>query len=99
MITTQLRRYEVIEEEFDAWVSFFTSKLLPLRIKHNFTVVGAYADAENLQFVWIVSYPGTPDDLDAALERYKADPEWAAAYEGQPKRISAHTVSVVESLV
>lgn len=52
-----------------------------------------YADRENNEFVWAVSHDG---DFEAALETYNASPERAAAFAGQPQRVTEMHVAMVD---
>ena len=77
--TTQLRRYTIADEAgLDRLVAWFP-KLVPVREKYGFTIEFAYADYENLQFVWAVSHEG---DFEAAMEIYNPSPERTEAFDG-----------------
>ncbi len=95
MSTIQLRRYELVPGEMDAFVEWFPN-IIPVRAKFGFTVLFGYADRENNEFVWAVSHDG---DFDAALEQYNASPERAAAFEGQPVRVATMHLATVDAVV
>ena len=91
MTTTQLRRYEIVPGEMDAFVDWWHGLIGP-RTAYGFRIAFAYADEEHNQFVWAVEHDG---DFDAAEAEYMASPERAAAFEGVPKRVASSKVSKV----
>ena len=95
MATVQLRRYELVPGEADAFAAWFPG-LVPAREKYGFTILFAYLDRENNEFVWAVSHEG---DFEAAVEEYNASPERAAVFAGQPKRVAELHLSWVESVL
>ena len=90
----QLRRYEIVPGEMDAFVAWFPN-IIPAREKYGFKVLFGYADRENNQFVWAVSHDG---DFDAALAKYNDSPERAAAFKDQPTRVAKSHVALVDSV-
>lgn len=94
MATVQLRRYELVPEEVDAFVAWFPA-IVEARAKYGFTVLFALVDRENHRFTWAVGHDG---DFEAALEVYNESPERKAAFEGQPKRVTDMELSWVEPL-
>jgi hypothetical protein len=95
MTTTQLRRYQLVPEEVDAFVAWFPT-VVAAREKYGFRVEFAYLDRERNEFTWAVSHDG---DFDAVFEEYNVSPERAAAFEGQPKRVAEMQVGFVERVV
>lgn len=91
----QLRRYEILPGEMDAFVAWFPN-IVPVREKYGFKVEFAYADREKNEFVWVVSHEG---DYEAALAVYNDSPERAAAFEGQPTRVAKMHLAMVESAI
>lgn len=92
----QLRRYTVDDEAgLDRLVAWFP-KLIPVREKYGFTVDWAYADYDNLQFLWSVSHDG---DFEAAVEVYHVSPERTAAFEGFDDPIRVMVVGMVDAVV
>jgi hypothetical protein len=69
-----LRDYNInpglIPEFLDAW----GTRVLPLRERCGFTLLGAWADEASDRFVCVLGYAG-PGDIDAADEHYEALPE------------------------
>ena len=80
-MTFQLREYTVKPGEMDEWIAEWRSKVVPLRKKHGFDVLGAWTVDGTDQFVWIISYGGTQQwkDADAgyyeSAERKAMDPD------------------------
>ena len=95
-MTTQLRRYQVGDKDgLDRLAAWFP-KLVPVREKYGFTVRWAYADYENLQFVWAVSHDG---DFEAALADYEPSPERAEAFAGFDNPITDMHLSFVSEII
>jgi len=95
-MTTQLRRYQVQDEAgLDRLAAWFP-RLVPVREKYGFKVEWAYADYENLQFVWAVSHVG---DFEAALADYEPSPERSAAFEGFDNPITEMVLGYVDQVV
>ena len=68
-MTVQLRRYEVERGGLARLVEWFPT-IAQVRDQYGFTIEAAYADQENSEFVWIVSYPGNLDDFESAVATY-----------------------------
>jgi hypothetical protein len=94
-MAVQLRRYEIVSGELDAFVEWFPS-VVAARQRFGFKVLFAYADRQNNGFVWAVSHDG---DFDAVVEEYQTSPERAAAFEGVPVRVTKAHVAMVEPVV
>lgn len=95
-MTTQLRRYDVADAAGLTALAAWFPALVPVREKYGFTVHGAYADFENLQFVWMVSHDG---DFEAAMATYDPSPERAAVFEGFENPITGMHLSFVDIVV
>ena len=94
--TIQLRRYTLSDEAgLDRLVAWFP-KLIPVRETYGFTVHSAYADYENLQFVWVVSHDG---DFEEAMVRYDPSPERAEAFKGFDNPIVEMFLTYVDRVV
>ena len=88
-MTSQLREYTVRPGAMRQWIEEWRSKIVPLRLKHGFEVVGAWTVEGTDQFVWIVSYDG-PQSWQDADSNYYQSPE-RKAIEPDPARHLAHT--------
>lgn len=95
-MTVQLRRYEVQEGEMERLVAWFPT-IAAVRDQYGFTIEAAYADEENSEFVWIVSYPGDLDAFETALASYNESPERAAAFDGFESPVTQMHLSYVNS--
>lgn len=84
MTTTQLRRYELFPAHFDAFLAWWP-QAKAARLAAGFDVPFAYALREQSEFVWAVAYPGDRSEFEAAVERYGASPERAAAFAVDPR--------------
>ena len=76
----QLRVYTMKEGKLDDWVALYESKVLPLRRQHGFEIE-AWTSRETNQFVWLVSYDGTNEELHAADEAYYASDDHKPLHE------------------
>lgn len=95
-MATQLRRYTVADEAGLERLSAWFPNIVAVREKYGFTVDFAFADKENLQFVWSTSHPG---DFDSALEVYNDSPERTAAFEGFESPVTNMVVAMVDQVV
>jgi hypothetical protein len=76
MNTVQLRRYQILHGEMDAYVEWWRHSVLPIREQYGFDVLFAFVDESTNQFVWAVTHDG---DFDEAERIYMNSPERAAA--------------------
>lgn len=95
MATVQLRRYELVPGEMDAFLAWFPN-IIPVREKYGFKVLFAVADREHNEFVWAVSHDG---DFEAAFAEYNVSPERAAVFEGQPTRVAKMHLAMVDQVI
>jgi hypothetical protein len=86
--TTQLRLYTIQEGRLQEFVDGWTAGVLPLRLKHGFSVDGAWVVDEENRFVWLLSYPGSGEEWLARNDAYYASPE-RKAMEPDPARLIA----------
>src|SRR3978361_1784108 len=97
--TVQLRRYDIIPGELDAFVEWWTTRLEPGRSAFGYTLLFAYVLRETNEFVWAVSAPGDA----AAFE--KLDAEWMQSderkvvFDGVPQRVAKKTLALVDEVV
>ncbi|MCS5689633.1 MAG: hypothetical protein VX983_04595 [Actinomycetota bacterium] len=95
-MTVQLRRYEVEDGGLERLVAWFPT-IAAVRDKYGFTIEFAYADADNSEFVWAVSYPGDVEAFETALEPYNESPERADAFAGFSSPVAQMHLSYVTS--
>jgi hypothetical protein len=97
MVTTvQLRRYELVPGERDAFMAWWRDSLLPVRRAHGFEIIFAYLVAETDEFIWAVSHAGDAEEFKRAEGEYARAPAREAAFAGIPQRVRAIRVDLVE---
>ena len=72
--TIQLRRYTLVDGEYDAFVEWWRGAMPAVRPPAGFTIEFAYGLRESNEFVWAVSAPGDRDEfarLEADLPRVR----------------------------
>jgi hypothetical protein len=74
MSAAQLRIYTVRPGRFDAWLAEWRERVVPLRRRFGFRVLGPWVDEETRTFVWLLEYDGE-DGFEAADERYYTSDE------------------------
>jgi hypothetical protein len=88
-VTSQIREYTVKPGEMADWVAEWRSRVVPLRRKFGFQIVGAWTVDGTDQFVWIITYDG-PKSWEQADADYYQSPE-RKALDPDPARHLAHT--------
>ena len=88
-MTFQLREYTVKPGEMAEWIEEWRSRVVPLRIKAGFEVLGAWTVDGTDQFVWIIGYGG-PKSWQEAEAGYYGSPE-RKALQPDPARHLAQT--------
>jgi hypothetical protein len=96
-LTWQLREYTVKPGEMDAWLEEWREKIVPLRRRFGFEILGAWNVDGTDQFVWIIGYAGPKSWPEADAEYYQA-PE-RKAIDPDPARHLAQTGSRLMSEV
>lgn len=71
LMQIQLREYRIRHGQMDAWIAGWKSQVVPLRNEAGFRVIGAWVDAQDDRFVWLLGYSGA-DGFQAADDRYYA---------------------------
>ncbi len=75
-MVTQLRLYTINRGQMDDFLRAWRDGIYPLRLRHGFRIVGAWVEAENNLFVWLLSYAG-PEAWDEKERAYSQSPERA----------------------
>jgi len=88
-VTSQIREYTVKPGEMADWVAEWRSRVVPLRRKFGFQIVGAWTVDGTDQFVWIITYD-CPKSWQQADADYYQSPE-RKALDPDPARHLAHT--------
>src|ERR1700712_3779693 len=94
--TVQLRRYQIIEGELDAFLPWWQSRLMTARTAFGYTLEFAYAIPETSEFVWAVSVAGDSASLERLDAAWMASDERKAAFDGVPVRASAQNITLVD---
>lgn len=67
----QLRDYRIRHGQMDAWIAGWKSQVVPLREEAGFRLIGAWVDAQDDRFVWLLGYSGA-EGFQAADHSYYA---------------------------
>lgn len=94
--TIQLRRYELVAEEREAFLRWWQEQIVPLRQAHGFDVLFAYLIPDTDEFVWAVSHAGDAAEFERADSEYTRSPGRAAAFAGIPQRVKGIKVHLVQ---
>ncbi|QKJ20101.1 hypothetical protein [Microbacterium hominis] len=95
MKTIQLRRYTLVEGEYDAFVAWWQTWMPRVRRGAGFTIEFAYGIPETNEFVWAVSAPGDADAFAATEQAYMASAARAEAFDGVPQRVAEYNIGFV----
>ncbi len=94
--TTQLRRYTLVDGEYDAFVEWWRGAMPAVRPPAGFTIEFAYGLRASNEFVWAVSTPGDQQAFLRLEEAYLASDARAAVFEGVPQRVAAYDIRFVD---
>jgi hypothetical protein len=98
MKTIQLRRYTLVEGEYDAFVSWWEGCMPRVRPAAGFAIEFAYGLRETNEFVWAVSAPGDQDAFLVLEKEYMASDARAEAFAGVPQRVAEYNIRFVDDL-
>lgn len=98
MKTIQLRRYTLVDGEYDAFLAWWKEWMPQVRPAAGFAIDFAYGLPETNEFVWAVSTEGDEDAFLAREDAYMASDERAAAFDGQPQRVAEYNVRFVDEI-
>jgi hypothetical protein len=96
--TIQLRRYTIVEGEYDAFLAWWREWMPRVRTAAGFPIEFAYGLPESNEFVWAVSAEGDRDAFLAREEVYMASEARAEAFEGVPQRVAQSEVRFVDEI-
>ncbi|MGI9821708.1 hypothetical protein [Agromyces sp. Marseille-Q5079] len=96
MKTIQLRRYVLVDGEYDAFVAWWQATMPVLRPSAGFAIEFAYGIRESNEFVWAVSIEGDQAAFLALEQTYMASDARAAVFEGVPQRVAVHDIRFVD---
>ncbi len=98
MKTIQLRRYTLVDGEYDAFLAWWREWMPRVRPAAGFQIEFAYGLPETNEFVWAVSAEGDRDAFAAREEVYLASEARAEAFEGVPQRVAEYNVRLVDEI-
>ena len=98
MKTIQLRRYTLVDGEYDAFVEWWRAAMPAVRPPAGFAIEFAYWLRESNEFVWAVSAPGDQAEFERLETAYLASDARAAVFEGVPQRIAVYDVRFVDDI-
>ncbi|MFF2369967.1 hypothetical protein [Agromyces sp. NPDC058110] len=98
MKTIQLRRYTLVDGEYDAFVAWWNSTMPSVRPAAGFAIEFAYGVRETNEFVWAVSAEGDQEAFLALEQTYLASDARAAAFDGVPQRVAEYDIRFVEDV-
>ncbi len=76
-MTLQLRIYTINRGMMEAFTQAWRQGVYPLRLRHGYTLPGAWVIRETNQFVWLLGYDG-PEAWEAKEKGYYTSPERGA---------------------
>lgn len=98
MKTIQLRRYTLVDGEYDAFVAWWQRWMPKVRPAAGFTIEFAYGLPETNEFVWAVSAPGDEAAFVELEKTYMASDARAEAFADVPQRVAEYNIRLVEEL-
>lgn len=96
MRTIQLRRYTLVDGEYDAFVAWWEAWMPKVRPAAGFAIDFAYGIRETNEFVWGVSAEGDAESFLAREKEYMASDARAEAFAGVPQRVASSDIRLVE---
>jgi len=95
-VTIQLRRYELVAGEREAFLRWWQERIVPSRKAHGFDILFAYLIPDTDEFVWAVSHAGDAAEFERADGEYTRSPGRAAAFADIPQRVISIKVHLVQ---
>jgi hypothetical protein len=93
MRTIQLRRYTLVDGEYDAFVDWWEAWMPRVRPAAGFRIEFAYGLPATNEFVWAVSAEGDEEAFLALEKEYLASDIRAEAFAGVPQRVAVSTTT------
>ncbi|MET0780043.1 MAG: hypothetical protein ABWY26_12245 [Microbacterium sp.] len=98
MKTVQLRRYTLVDGEYDAFLAWWEEWMPRVRPAAGFAIDFAYGLPETSEFIWAVSAEGDRAAFVALEEAYMASDARAEAFDGIPQRVAEYNVRFVDEI-
>jgi hypothetical protein len=95
MRTVQLRRYTLVDGEYEAFVDWWDRNMQRVRNAAGFEIEFAYGLPETNEFVWAVSAEGDEETFLALEKDYMASDARAEIFVGVPQRVAEYNVAFV----
>ncbi|MRG60471.1 hypothetical protein GE115_11430 [Agromyces sp. CFH 90414] len=96
MKTIQLRRYTLVDGEYDAFMAWWKQWMPRVRPEAGFAIEFAYGVPESNEFIWAVSAEGDRDAFLALEQAYMASDARASAFDGVPQRVAKSVIGFVD---
>lgn len=96
--TIQLRKYTLIDGEYDAFLDWWKEWMPRVRPEAGFAIEFAYGLPEANEFVWAVSATGDQEAFLALEKTYLASEGRAAAFDGVPPRVAEYDIRFVDEI-
>jgi hypothetical protein len=97
--TIQLRRYTLVDGEYDAFVEWWQGSMPVVRPPAGFTIEFAYGIREANEFLWAISAEGDREAFARLEEVYMASDARAAVFTDVPQRVAVYDVRFVDDIV
>jgi hypothetical protein len=98
MKTTQLRRYTLVDGQYEPFLAWWSEWMPRVRSAAGFTIEFAYGLPETNEFVWAVSAEGDRDAFLARESVYLDSDARARAFDGVPQRVAEYDVRLVDEI-
>ena len=98
MKTIQLRRYTLVDGEYDAFLAWWTEWMPTVRPAAGFAIDFAYGLPETNEFIWAVSAEGDEAAFLRLESEYMASDGRARAFDGVPQRVAEYNVRFVREI-
>lgn len=91
--TVQLRRYEFAPGDMEAFVRWWSTRLVPVRLAAGFTIEFAYSLPDHNEFIWAVSVAGDQALFTSVESSYRTSPERDIAFSAAPPQALAQHIA------
>jgi hypothetical protein len=96
-VIAQVRIYTINKGMMDSWVKLFNEQLAPLHARYGITILGAWVNRGQNEFVWIRTFEDEAD-VEAKSATYYSSPERTAIGDLPGQHIAKIEVRTVESV-
>jgi hypothetical protein len=96
MRTIQLRRYTLVDGQYDAFVAWWQAWMPKVRPPAGFAIDFAYGLPDTNEFIWAVSAEGDETAFLAREADYLASDARREAFDGVPQRVAEYNIRFVD---